>query len=65
MKKGLFVGMTFWLLAGSAAIFGTFFMMIPLLPLMYISAKLFRRLIDHMIGFYIVYVVVSGSLDHQ
>jgi len=52
-------GFLFWLLLGLAAANGTVFMLVPCLPLFFISRKLFRNIADQMIGFYMTFAVVS------
>lgn len=59
---GLCKGLLYWTVIGVCATLGVLFMLIPVLPLMYISPFYFRKTSDYFITFFLIFVTVSFEI---
>ena len=55
-------GVVYWTMLGFAATLGVLFMLMPVLPLIYISPYYFRKIADYFITFYLMFVTVSEMM---
>lgn len=58
-KLDKFRGFIFCLIMLSSAFLGSIYVLMPLMPLVYISPRIYRRLIDRLVGFWLVMPLVS------
>ncbi|XP_067938501.1 lysocardiolipin acyltransferase 1-like isoform X2 [Watersipora subatra] len=62
MRRTVVGGLFYWTVLIVSACLGIIFMMVPLLPLMFIKAPLFRKVADLVTTFYFVFVVTLMEL---